>query len=242
MTRAWAADFSRRPSSRHGRMVDDLDEEVLRAVEVERAGAVAVGLGLRLQRHLVSGQMRGPGVDVGRRGDGDPDVIELTARRDIPPVERQIISTAVQVDVVGVGPPLDLVPHHRHPELLRRLEVADGQRDVTDPQQRRPVHRYPPWLAALSLAMNPTDFSGPLMWWLMISSNDSRQSRFTSADRVSRPASGNETCDRWMSAALASLVMGRPARAHPAQTTPPRSGSQGRRSLAPSLRRRRSGR
>ncbi len=86
--------------------------------------------------------------------------------------------------------------------------------------------------------MNSTDLSGPLMWWLMISSSASRQSRFTSAGRVSRPPRPrSETCDRWASAARTSAVMGRPPRAQAVQTAPPRSGSQRkarrRRALSP---------
>src|SRR5690349_9311496 len=46
----------------HGGVVDHLDQDLFGAVEVDRAGTVAVGLGLGLERDAVATQVGGPGV------------------------------------------------------------------------------------------------------------------------------------------------------------------------------------
>ena len=93
-------------------------------------------------------QVGRPGVDVARRRHRDADVIQLAApvvgaaRRSA--VQRQVVvraGRAVQVDVVGVGPPLDLVTHGAGPEALGGGEIGDHERDVTDAEQRGVRHQ-----------------------------------------------------------------------------------------------------
>src|ERR1022692_4200550 len=97
-------------------MVNDLDEQLLWSTEVEGARAVAVGLGSYLERDPVRLEVRRPAVDVGRRRHSDSDVIEDRApgaggarRRTM--MERQVVSAAAQIDIVGIGPPFDGVAH-----------------------------------------------------------------------------------------------------------------------------------
>src|SRR5262245_14303025 len=150
----------------------DLDHKPLRTVEVERPRAVAVGLRRRLQRHAVSLQIGPPGVDVRRGGDRNADVVQPAIARRLGAMEREVVAGPVEIDVVGIGAPLDGVAHDVDPEPLRRRQIADVERDVADAEQRRPgeiAHGCPP--ARATLAMNSTVLSGPLTWWLMISSS-----------------------------------------------------------------------
>ena len=72
------------------------------------------------------------------------------------PVQRQIVARAAQVDVVGIGTPLDGVAHDVDPEALRRRQIGDVERDVADAEHRRSrgCHDCPP--ARATLAMNST--------------------------------------------------------------------------------------
>ena len=63
-------------------------------------------------------------------------------------VQGQVVGAAVEVDVVGIGAPLDLVAHDVDPEALRRGQIGDEQRHVTDAKSGGRVSSVIPRLPA----------------------------------------------------------------------------------------------
>ena len=124
-------------------MVDDLDEEPLGPVDVQRAGAVAVRARARGERRRPSRRARPPRrrrPPRGRRGcrrDRASPAPAAPARG----AARRCRRGGRGRRSSGVRPPLDAVAEHLDEEALRGGEIADRQRDVPQAQRgRRPVH------------------------------------------------------------------------------------------------------
>ena len=110
MTRAWRRGRLRQSSTTppaqrsSGDVVDDLDQQLLRAVEVERPRAVAVGLGLRLERDAVRSRWAAQASTSAGAATAMPMWSRLPAAGGVlPRCSARLSRAAAQVDVVGSG-------------------------------------------------------------------------------------------------------------------------------------------
>lgn len=131
------------------RVVDDLDRVAGRVETVKAAGAITVGTGRGLHFHIMATQEIEPDIDLLGLIDNKTDVVEPLVTGEVisarGAVQGQIVIAGGEIDIVGVGPPLDLHPHQIDVEVLASLEVGNEQCDVAQAGGRLWLkHRPPP--------------------------------------------------------------------------------------------------
>ena len=111
--------------------MDELHDESFQ--EIERSRAVTMRARPPGERGAAS-----PGVDVLGSRHEQPDVVEHPRSRDVRgALERDVVAIAREVDVLGVGPPLDPVSGQLDEEAFGRIEVANTRRHVAQTEGSR---------------------------------------------------------------------------------------------------------
>ncbi len=109
----------------------DLHHQPFRTLEVQRTSTVSVGARRRQEAlaHLL--EVARPAVHVLCAWHQDADVVEQAGRRrHLGPMQRDVVSSTVKIDVVGPGPPLDAVSQDVYEEALGAFEIGEAQRHV----------------------------------------------------------------------------------------------------------------
>ena len=79
-----------------------------------------------------------PGSNVGRVGGDDADVIEaLCSSGGGALVEREVVVAAGEIEVLGIGRPLDHKPEQVHIKSARLWHVVDSQGHMMEPKVGR---------------------------------------------------------------------------------------------------------
>ena len=117
-------------------MVDQLDEDAIRIVEVEGSRPIPMGLGCLRQRDPLAFEVGSPKVDVGWRRNGETHVVEDLRRSGIAVgrklVQCQVVGSKREVYVFWIGPPLQLHAQYVTVECQRSIDVPNVQSNMPE--------------------------------------------------------------------------------------------------------------
>jgi hypothetical protein len=121
------------------RMVDQLNEEAIGIVKIERSGTVPVGFRLGCESDVQGAHPVGPDIDVFRALDDETDMVNGLNGRDFGVywklVEGEIILPRGEVGILFVGHPLQFHPEDLRVKLKRPANAPDVEGDVTQAQK-----------------------------------------------------------------------------------------------------------
>src|SRR5262245_36826293 len=117
-------------------MVDQLNEDAVGIPEVKRSGSIAMGLGGLSEGNPAGPKAFSPNVHVLDRLHNEADVVELLlggrrSGRRFKTMEREIVPSGREVNIVVVRFPFDLHAKDRAVKLLRGRDILYAQCNVT---------------------------------------------------------------------------------------------------------------
>jgi hypothetical protein len=141
----WLANHRNEPEyttefSAYGRMVNKLNEVLVRIAEVDGSRAISMGLGLLDQFDSLLLEPVGPLIDFLGRGDQKAEMVQTCRpgrgryRIDAPLMQGQVVGSAGEVYIVRIGVPLHLQFQNPRVKIERLAQVPNSERDVPQSQ------------------------------------------------------------------------------------------------------------
>jgi len=121
-------------------VVDQLNQQAVRIMEVKRAGAVAVCLWFCSEWDALAAQLCGPLIDFLRPADNEADVMDrldstrLLSRRQL--MKRQVILTRREVRIFRIWHPFQFHPENVRIKFHGLPHIPHIQGDMPDAQYR----------------------------------------------------------------------------------------------------------
>ena len=129
--------------------MDDLDPVTVGIPEIEGPGAVAMRARLRLEDDVAALEKGRPSIDVCGGADDQPQMIERSRHSALPllpgacqgrAMQGQVVCARAEIDIVGVGLPLDVEPEKIDVEPLHGGEIPSVEREMAKACVRGSIH------------------------------------------------------------------------------------------------------